>query len=197
MVVEEEKIESAPVVTEVEATTSLTTEAGSAMERSEDELIQFVNTQIAKMDAKLIFDGSSAPPLEKIDLELMKHPHVLLALTALYEQARWDHKSAKAAYDEWYAEAFLKVRTLVNDPKLPSSKWYTKEEISMMVTSRYKAQKAELLTAVELADAKLSLLRRLIDGWNSYQFELTQLSKNGIAEHNSIGGTQYEGESND
>lgn len=195
MIIEEKKL-SDPVVAAnlaVNEDTCLTTAAGEAMEKNEDELIKFVNVQIAKMDEKLLFDGSNTPPLEAIDRELMKHPHILLALTSLETQARWALKEAKASYDEWYSDVFLKVRNLVNDPKSPASKWYTKEEIGMMVTSKYKAQKAELLAAVELADAKLSLLRRLIDGWNSYQFELTQLSKNGIAEMHSISNTPYDG----
>lgn len=194
-IVEEEKIESAPVEqadTSLEST-NLTTEASNAMEQAENDLIQFVETQIKKMDNKLIFDGESNPPLEAISIELLKHPHVMLALTSMYETARWAHKAAKKSYDEWYAGAFLEVRTQVNDPKLSAAKWYTKEEIGMMVTRKYKAQKAALEADVELAEAKLSLLRRLIDGWDAYRWELSQLSKNAIAEGDSWKSSKYEG----
>ena len=168
------------------------TEASKAMSSAESDLIKYVEAQITKMDQKLLFDGSSTPSLARINRALMEHEHVLLALTALYEQNRWTLDAAKKAYNEWHASAFLTVRKEVNDPALSASKWYTKDEIEYMVTCKYKKEQAQLQAAIALEDSKHSLLRRLIDQWNTYHFTLTQLSKNGIAEHNTSDGTSYE-----
>mgnify|MGYP003587976799 FL=1 len=161
------------------------TEIGDAMSCAEDELIKFVEVQIQKMDSHLLFDGESSPALPVLDRAIMQHQHVMLALTSLYEQARWDLEAAKAAYNEWHAFKFIEVRTEVNDPKLAKAKWYTKEKIDYFITTKYAKEQAALLSTISLADSKRSLIQHLIDGWSSYQFQLTQLSKNGIAEKNS------------
>lgn len=159
--------------------------ADAVMQVYEDQLIKFVSEQVTKMDEKLLFDGQSSPPLALIDRAIMQHEHVMLALTALYEQARWSLKRAKAAQREWYARRYLEVRDTVNRKDEARAKWYKDTEIDMMITVKFSKERAETDAAVELADAKLSLFRRLIDSWSNYAFQLNQLSKNGIAEKNT------------
>ncbi len=167
-----------------DATAGLTN-AKSVMNFYEDQLIKFVSEQVTKMDQKLLFDGMSSPPLQLIDRAIMQHEHVTLALTALYEQARWTWNTAKAAYDEWHAIKFLEIRREVNKDDVAKAKWYKDTEIDYMIICKYQKEHAELKAQIQLADAKVSLFRRLIDSWNQYAFQLGQLSRNGIAEKNS------------
>lgn len=161
------------------------TETSDAMSEAETQFIEFVSKQVTKMDQKLLFDGNSSPPLQLIDRALMQHEHVMLALTALYEQARWKWNAAKEAYNEWEAVKFLEVRHEVNKKDEAVAKWYKKEEIDRMVIVKYRKEYAALKAQLQLAESKVSLFRRLIDSWNSYAFQLGQLSRNGIAEKNS------------
>lgn len=161
------------------------TSAEDVMSFYEDELIKFVSEQVTKMDQKLLFDGQSSPPLQLIDRAIMQHEHVMLALTALYEQSRWALNMAKEVYDEWYAKKFLEIRMEVNKKDEARAKWFKDTEIDYMVTCKYTKERAEMKAKMQLADAKVSLFRRLIDSWNSYAFQLGQLSRNGIAEKNS------------
>ena len=140
------------------------TSVSGVMNFYEDQLIKFVSEQVTKMDQKLLFDGESSPPLPLIDKAIMQHEHVTMALTALYEQARWAWNTAKESYAEWHAIKFLEVRMEVNKKEDARAKWFKDTEI---------------------ADAKVSLFRRLIESWNQYAFQLGQLSRNGIAEKNS------------
>lgn len=160
-------------------------ETSDAMSEAETQFIEFVSKQVTKMDQKLLFDGNSSPPLQLIDRALMQHEHVMLALTALYEQARWKWNAAKEAYNEWEAVKFLEVRHEVNKKDEAVAKWYKKEEIDRMVIVKYRKEYAALKAQLQLAESKVSLFRRLIDSWNSYAFQLGQLSRNGIAEKNS------------
>lgn len=161
------------------------TKTSDAMSEAETQFIEFVSKQVTKMDQKLLFDGNSSPPLQLIDRALMQHEHVMLALTALYEQARWKWNAAKEAYNEWEAVKFLEVRHEVNKKDEVVAKWYKKEEIDRMVIVKYRKEYAALKAQLQLAESKVSLFRRLIDSWNSYAFQLGQLSRNGIAEKNS------------
>lgn len=170
---------------ESNVSTETATTAGDVMRVYEDELIKFVSDQVTKMDQKLLFDGQSSPPLQMIDKAIMQHEHVMLALTALYEQSRWALNAAKEAYDEWYAKRFLEIRLDVNKKDEARAKWFKDTEIDMMVTSQFTKERAEMKAKVQLADAKVSLFRRLIDSWSSYAYQLGQLSRNGIAEKNS------------
>lgn len=156
-----------------------------AMTVAETAFIEFVSKQVTKMDQKLLFDGNSSPPLQLIDKALMQHEHVMLALTALYEQSRWKLNAAKEAYKEWEAVKYLEVRMEVNKKEDTVAKWYKKEEIDRMVIVKYRKDHARMMAQIALADSKCSLFRRLIDSWNQYAFQLGQLSRNAIAEKNS------------
>lgn len=161
------------------------TKAADIMNFYEDQLVKFVSEQVTKMDQKLLFDGNSSPPLPLIDKAIMQHEHVTLALTALYEQARWAWNTAKESYAEWHALKFLEIRTEVNKKEDPRAKWFKDTEIEYMIISKYTKEVADFKAKIQLADAKVSLFRRLIESWNQYAFQLGQLSRNGIAEKNS------------
>ena len=163
----------------------IVSDTADAMSVAETAFIEFVSKQVTKMDQKLLFDGNSSPPLQLIDKALMQHEHVMLALTALYEQSRWKLNAAKEAYKEWEAVKYLEVRMEVNKKEDTVAKWYKKEEIDRMVIVKYRKDHARMMAQIALADSKCSLFRRLIDSWNQYAFQLGQLSRNAIAEKNS------------
>lgn len=163
----------------------IASDTADAMSVAETVFIEFVSKQVTKMDQKLLFDGNSSPPLQLIDKALMQHEHVMLALTALYEQSRWKLNAAKEAYKEWEAVKYLEVRMEVNKKEDTVAKWYKKEEIDRMVIVKYRKDHARMMAQIALADSKCSLFRRLIDSWNQYAFQLGQLSRNAIAEKNS------------
>lgn len=163
----------------------IASDTADAMSVAEMAFIEFVSKQVTKMDQKLLFDGNSSPPLQLIDKALMQHEHVMLALTALYEQSRWKLNAAKEAYKEWEAVKYLEVRMEVNKKEDTVAKWYKKEEIDRMVIVKYRKDHARMMAQIALADSKCSLFRRLIDSWNQYAFQLGQLSRNAIAEKNS------------
>lgn len=168
-----------------DAVPSDATNVAGVMNFYENQLIKFVSEQVTKMDQKLLFDGSSSPPLPLIDKAIMQHEHVVLALTALYEQARWAWNTAKEAYAEWHAKKYLEIRLEVNKKDDARAKWFKDTEIEYMITAKYTAEQAKMKAKIQLADAKVSLFRRLIESWNQYAFQLGQLSRNGIAEKNS------------
>ena len=163
----------------------IASDTADAMSVAETAFIEFVSKQVTKMDQKLLFDGNSSPPLQLIDKALMQHEHVMLALTALYEQSRWKLNAAKEAYKEWEAVKYLEVRMEVNKKEDTVAKWYKKEEIDRMVIVKYRKDHAKMMAQIALADSKCSLFRRLIDSWNQYAFQLGQLSRSAIAEKNS------------
>lgn len=160
--------------------------AEEAMSDTEEKFLAFVNEQIEKMDKKLLFWGDSSPPFSVLNKALLDHSHVMLALTSLYEHARIEVSKAKEMYDEWHAIKFLEIRTEVNRDDLAKSKWYSEKEIEYMIRSKYKSEYAIRKSEYELAESKRSTLQRLIDSWSSYQFILSQLSKNSIAEGASV-----------
>lgn len=162
------------------------------MSLEEDKFIAFVNKQIEKMESHLLFDGKSIPTLGELSSAICQHAHIMLALTSLYETARWELSEAKENYDLWYAQKYMEVRNAVNREDLAKAKWYSSSEIEMMVKSKYRKEIKELKAAVMSADAKKSTLQHLIDGWNNYSFQLQTLSKNAQAEYSSVQREAYE-----
>lgn len=167
-------------------------ETVDAMTREEDKFIKFVETQIEKMENHLLFDGQAIPTLSELSSAICQHAHIMLALTSLYETARWDLNAAKENYDLWYASHYMEIRNEVNREDLAKAKWYSSSEIEMMVKSKYRKEIKELKAAILAADSKKSTLQHLIDGWNNYSFQLQQLSKNAIAEFSSVQKESYE-----
>lgn len=167
------------------------------MSKAEQELIDFVSKQLKKMDNKLLFEGNSSPTIMELDLALVQHPHIFLALTSLYQQSRWDLQVAQEKYDDFIAQKFNEIREEVNTRDITASKWCSKEELNYILRSRFTKEIRELKAEVMIAENKRSFLQRLLDGWNTYGFTLNQLSKNSIAELSSNKMAKYDGESDE
>ena len=147
-----------------------------------EELIQFVEKHICRMNESLLFDGSRQPSFYELNRALCTYEGVLLSLTALYEDVRFKFKQSKEIYDTWFAEKSIGVRDRENLKEFKTSQWLSATEIERKTISENKEEHLKLKAEILLYDSKESTLRRLIDGWTSYQFILSNLCKNAQAE---------------
>ena len=155
---------------------------GTEFDNAEERLIQFVSRQIDKMNENLLFDGKKEPSLYELNISLVNYQRILLALTSLYNETKFDVSKKEEEYDAWYAEKFIETRNRLNPRNEPQSKWFTAKEIEFVVKSENKEKHAKFRARIAEAECKRSLVERLIKGWENYQFILGQLSKNSIAE---------------
>lgn len=152
-----------------------------------DQLVAFVEREIFKMNNKILFNGERAPSIYELDLALASYQQTLFALTALYEQAKYDAEIAKAKYEEFYNTKYMEVRNQYNNMDVKNSYWLSAKEVEATTYSKYRKELAELKADWIEKDCERSTSERLCRGWESYQFVLSQLSRNSIAEINSTG----------
>lgn len=169
------------------ASPSGVTEDSFYAEAAERRLTEFVDKQITKMREYASLGNTKEPTFFEVNEALMTYQDTLLALLALHNTAKIENIKAKEAFDDWYASKYILVREEVNPRNLSSQKWYSQKEIEMLVRQRYNDKYKELSWNVSMTEQQLSFLRRLLEGWNSHQYVLTQLSKNLIAEVNGMG----------
>lgn len=153
----------------------------SSMSDAQVKLIKFVETQIAKMNEHLLFNGQQ-PSISQLNQALSEYEGILFGLTSLYEMVRWDAVEASDIYDDWVARKSIMIRDQVNPANVAASKWYSAKEIEWLVISRYGDERAKLLANKRLAEHEKSTVERLVEGWKSYGFILNQLSANARAE---------------
>ena len=150
-----------------------------------EELISFVEKHICRMNESLLFDGSKQPSFYELNRALCSYEGVLLSLTAMYEDVRFKLKQSKEIYDTWFAEKSIAIRDRENLKEFKTSQWLSATEIERKTISENKDEHLKLKAETLLYDSKESTLRRLIDGWTSYQFILSNLCKNAQAELNA------------
>ena len=153
----------------------------SSMSDAQVKLIKFVETQIAKMNEHLLFNGQQ-PNISQLNQALSEYEGILFGLTSLYEMVRWDAVEASDIYDDWIARKSIMIRDQVNPANVAASKWYSAKEIEWLVISRFGDERAKLLANKRLAEHEKSTVERLVEGWKSYGFILNQLSANARAE---------------
>ena len=158
----------------------------SSMSDAQVKLIKFVETQIAKMNEHLLFNGQQ-PNISQLNQALSEYEGILFGLTSLYEMVRWDAVEASDIYDDWVARKSIMIRDQVNPANVAASKWYSAKEIEWLVISRFGDERAKLLANKRLTEHERSTVERLVEGWKSYGFVLNQLSANARAEIQSSG----------
>lgn len=151
-------------------------------EEEEKKLLSFVNTQIERMNNKLLFNGNQEPSFYELDMSLATYEQTLFGVIALYESAKFDADIAAAKYDEFYAEKYMDTRNTYNTLDTKKSCWLSATEIDATTRTRYKKELAALKAESIRKDCEKSTLERMLRSWESYQFVLAQLSKNSIAE---------------
>ena len=96
----------------------------SSMSDAQVKLIKFVETQIAKMNEHLLFNGQQ-PNISQLNQALSEYEGILFGLTSLYEMVRWDAVEANDIYDDWIARKSIMIRDQVNPANVAASKWYS------------------------------------------------------------------------
>lgn len=161
-------------------------------EEEEMKLLKFVSQQIEAMNHKILFDGKHEPSFFELDMALSTYEQTMFGLIAIYESAKYDAEIAKAKYDEFYAEKYMETRNSYNTLDTKKSTWLSATEIDATTRTRYKTELAELKSESIRKDCEKSTLERMLKSWESYQFILSQLSKNSIAEAQINGLVKYD-----
>jgi len=154
---------------------------------AEQRLIEFVENQIAKMREYSKLGNGKEPTFYEVNEALMSYQDTLLALLAMHNTSKIEHMRAKETFEDWYAQKYILIREEMNPRSLSAQKWYSQKEIEMMVRQQYNDEYKRLSWNLTLTEQQLSFLRRLLEGWNTHQYILTQLSRNLIAEVNGMG----------
>lgn len=154
-----------------------------ATPEAEQRLIEFCEAQINKMSkfsSVQLADGEIG--FDKMNQALANYQNINLSLIALYNLAKVEHTKVKDAFDEWFAEKYVQIRSDRNPTTVSSTKWLSTKEIEMEVRVTFKKEFNRLHTEVAFAEQKVAFLRRLLDSWSSHQYVLSQISKNIISE---------------
>ena len=150
---------------------------------SEEELLEFCGTQITKMKKYLKLENDEGfPAFYEINQALMGWYNVYLSLLTVYYTAKHEHRSAKNEYDNWYAARYTEIRKEENPKSISAQKFISTKEIEFILRMRHVEEISKRLELLDLLDEKVSFMKRTLDGWQSHQFVLTQLSKNVMGE---------------
>jgi hypothetical protein len=118
------------------------------------------------------------PSFQELNACLAHYESVLLTLVATYAELRLETAQKKMDYEDTFARYYIKIRERENPKTESASKWLSQKEIEYYV----KAEYGDKLRALEenwlYYDHKLSAIRRLIECWNSFNYTLSNLSKN-------------------
>lgn len=142
-----------------------------------EELLAYVDKQIQRMNSKVSFNSGNIT-LYELDVALSTYEPTLFALTALYEQARFDAEVAKEKYNEWYYDKYMEIRNTYNTKDVKTAQWLSSKEIDATLFKVYRKEAAKLKAETIKAEGQRSTVERLLKGWENYAFILGQLSKN-------------------
>lgn len=168
----------------LEMNTTITPFPPSQVDQAEAKLTAFVNEQIEKMRSYVQFQAGAEPSFFEINQALLTYQDTNLGLLALHNTAKMDNTRAKEAFDDWYAEKYVFIRDRENPRTLSAQKWLSQKEIELMIRHEYKDEYHRYNWDVVITEQQLAFMRRLLESWASYQYVLTQLSKNIISELN-------------
>ena len=133
------------------------------------------------------FQAGMEPTFFEINQALLTYQDINLGLLALHNSAKMENTRAKEVFEDWYANKYLILREEMNPRSLSAQKWVSQREIEMAVRVRYKEEYHKYNWDVIITEQQLAFMRRLLEGWSSYQYVLTQLSKNLVSELNGLG----------
>lgn len=154
-----------------------------ATKRANEELLAFVDKQIQRLNNKvsLLSNGGNIT-LNEVEIALATYEPTLFALIAIYEQAKAEAAIAKAKYEEFYSEKYMEVRNQYNTKDVKNAQWLSAKEIESTAYVLYKKEFADLKAEIIKTDGQRSTVERLLRSWENYQFILTTISKNIIAQ---------------
>lgn len=180
-IIPNEPLATAPIEQPVNDQWASFANSGSDIERETakagEELLAYVDKQIQRMNSKVTFSGGNIT-LYELDVALSTYEPTLFALTALYEQAKFDAEVAKEKYDEWYYDKYMEIRNTYNTKDVKNAQWLSAKEIDATLFKIYRADAAKLKAEKIKAEGQRSTVERLLRGWENYAYILGQLSKN-------------------
>lgn len=156
---------------------------GAAFDEAEQKLLVFVKTNLDKMKNNLI-SQQDYPTLDRINKALIEYEQIQFSLNYLYNRVKFDVERAQYEYDSFFAQAYMNVKEEYNR-KDNKKEWYSVKEIEYTVQNKFKNKLSQLRAKIAAAESRRSFCERQCRGWEAYQFVLTQLSKNLIADANA------------
>ena len=161
-------------------------EVDKTYEEAEKNLIIFVERQIELMKENLLFGGEDIPSFYSLNKALMDYESVLLGLTSLHAEVRVQKDIATEKYDNFYAEKYVEIKQ--QQVSLGKSAQFTAaKEIEMLVRKTYIKELSKLKAEIIRIENQYNTVNHLISGWQNYQFVLSNLSRNAVAEAQASG----------
>ena len=146
---------------------------------AEDRLFEFVEEQIAKMRRySNLGDPSNMPGFTELNRAIMEYNTVLYSLQAMDVLAKQEAYKAAESFKDFLAEKYIEARNILNPPSIAASKWYSSSEIESYVRTHWHDEYRKLSDEKQATESKVAFIRRLLDGWDGYKFNLNTLSKN-------------------
>ena len=161
---------------------------------AEDRLLDYVEKQITKMRKYMTF-SEGQPSFYELNSALSSYGDMNCSLISLDVLAKADFQEAKNAYDEFVAEKYSQVRKENNLQSLSAQKWLSTQELMYLVQSdsRWVTEYRRLRDEMNAAEKKVAFCRRMLDGLESFKYNLGVLSKNVQAEVMNLSGARYLG----
>lgn len=146
---------------------------------AEDRLYEFAEEQIDKMKRySNLGDPNGLPGFEELNRALMGYNEILYSLQAMDVVSKQEAYHATEEFKDFLAEKYNEARNILNPPTLAASKWYSSSEIESYVRVHWHDEYKRLNDEQQAANSKVAFIRRLLDSWDSYKFNLNTLSKN-------------------
>lgn len=149
-------------------------------EDSSEKLNEFVAKNIEVMRSYLI--SNSNPSISQLNKALVDYMPVLYSLQTLYNKVKFNKLKVDEELDIFEAEAYMNVRNEYNNKDIDKKLFLSTKEIEAAYKVKYKNKLTSLRAKVDLAESRRSFVERLLKAWENYQFILSNLSKNLVAE---------------
>lgn len=149
-------------------------------EESSEKLNEFVAKNIEVMRSYLI--SNSNPSISQLNKALVDYMPVLYSLQTLYNKVKFNKLKADEELDIFEAEAYMNVRNEYNNKDTDKKLFLSTKEIEAAYKVKYKNKLTSLRAKVDLTESRRSFVERLLKAWENYQFILSNLSKNLVAE---------------
>lgn len=154
--------------------------------KSKEELLEFVNTQLELMNENLLFKGQDTPGFYELQQSLMDYESVLLGLLVIHAEVRSDLDIVQEEYDNFYADKYVELKR--EQAALGKSATFTAQrEMELYVRHKYMSEFAKYKANIIRLENSYNTINKLISGWEKYSFILNQLGANSRAEATAAG----------
>lgn len=144
---------------------------------AEDELLEFVEEQIRKMQAYSNL-GNGMPTFYELNEALLNYTNIQCSLISLDVMAKQEEHDLNEEFEQWLSEKYLEARQILNPTSLSAQKWASSRELEMWVRVTYKDKYKQYNDKKTAATMKVAFIRRLLDAWDKQSLVLNRLCKN-------------------